>query len=186
MESLLKKSDHTAVCVSDDVYEMLMRSYAAAPKKKVWKETLCDKWGTKSRVRFEGRLVNWSLSHHKWVPIVPYGSFSDADQSRLAALGRRSLRERIRTQRSRRRWMRITLATITGITASECQSRCTDAREREVGSGKKKSPHSDAVFFVESVWPLRCRVCFLNEITLLKHLHNKKASPTLPLLRQAM
>ena len=63
MESLLKKSDytavnvgdvndHTAIGVSDDVYEMLMRSYAAAPKKKAWKETLLDKWGTKSRVRF--------------------------------------------------------------------------------------------------------------------------------------
>lgn len=88
MESLLKKSDytavnvgdvndHTAIGVSDDVYEMLMRSYAAAPKKKVWKETLCDKWGTKSRVRFEGGLVNWSLLHHKWVPILPYGSLCD-------------------------------------------------------------------------------------------------------------
>ena len=78
MESLLKKSDYTAVGVSDDVYEMLMRSYAAAPKKKVWKETLLDKWGTKTRVRFEGKLVNWSLLHHKWVPIVPYGSIGGA------------------------------------------------------------------------------------------------------------
>ena len=75
----LMQCEYTAVGVSDDVYALLKRSYEAAPKKKVWKETLHDKWGTKSRVRFEGgRFVNWSLLHHKWVPIVPQGWVCDA------------------------------------------------------------------------------------------------------------
>ena len=41
-------------------------------KRKQWKEYLYDKWGGRTRCKYEdGKIMNWSLLENEWVKVVP-------------------------------------------------------------------------------------------------------------------
>ena len=68
------------VVISDRDHKNMQDSYELAPKKRLWKYTLTDKWGTNTRVRRDGdRFVNWSLLDRKWNVIISYSMLMTND-----------------------------------------------------------------------------------------------------------
>lgn len=63
------------IMIADGTYDRFMAEVLSMKpsKRKNYKNKLTDKWGGSSKVKYiDGKLMNYSIISHKFVPIIPF------------------------------------------------------------------------------------------------------------------
>jgi len=72
-EKELEQTPKMCVGIDKETYEEFMAQINTLKprKRRQWKEYLTDKWGGRTRCKYEnGKIMNWSLLENKWVEVI--------------------------------------------------------------------------------------------------------------------
>jgi len=81
---------NVAVHVEKTSYDMYMAEINRLKprKRKQWKTYLYDKWGVRTRCKYEGgKIMNWSLLENAWVQVEPEGDWTSDNIIPTSRLG---------------------------------------------------------------------------------------------------